>query len=131
MRWPGDSGGTGAGPGPRRSSAITRTWSPAWRRAGPPVRPAASARMRAQVDRAKADGETAGGVFVAFATGVPAGLGSHVHWDRRLDGRLLQAIGSIHAVKGAEVGPAFDLASRPGSRAVDAIVAGDRDGDGD
>ena len=101
---------------------------------GDPMRcpdPAASERMRAQVDRAKADGETAGGVFVAFATGVPAGLGSHVHWDRRLDGRLLQAIGSIHAVKGAEVGPAFDLASRPGSRAVDAIVAGDRDGDGD
>jgi chorismate synthase len=68
-------------------------------------------------------------VFVAFATAVPPGLGSHVHWDRRIDGRLLQAVGSIHAVKGAEVGAAFDLASRPGTESVDSIVRG-RGGDG-
>jgi chorismate synthase len=83
---------------------------------------AASQRMIAAIDQAKSDGETLGGVFVVFATGVPAGLGSHVHWDRRLDGRLIGALGSIHAVKGAEVGEAFALAALPGTRAVDSIV---------
>jgi chorismate synthase len=53
---------------------------------------------------------------------VPAGLGSHVHWDRKLDGRLVQAVCSIHAVKGAEIGSAFELAGRPGTQAVDSIV---------
>jgi chorismate synthase len=84
--------------------------------------PKTSARMVAAVDEAKAAGETLGGVFVVFAVGVPIGLGSHVHWDRKLDGRLLQAVGSIHAVKGAEIGPAFDLAGRPGTQAVDSIA---------
>jgi chorismate synthase len=90
-----------------------------------PVRcpdPAASARMVEAIDAAKEAGQTLGGVFIAFATSVPPGLGSHVHWDRRIDGRLLQAVGSIHAVKGAEVGPAFDLAVGPGTEAVDSIV---------
>jgi chorismate synthase len=80
-----------------------------------------SRRMYAAVDEARIARETLGGVFVTFATGVPAGLGSHVHWDRRLDGRLLQAVGSIPAVKGAEVGAAFEIAQRAGSDAVDSI----------
>ena len=84
----------------------------------------ASARMIAAIDTAKETGETLGGVFVVFATGVPPGLGSHVHWDRRLDGRLIGALGSIHAIKGAEVGDAFELAGRPGTEAVDSIVRG-------
>ena len=90
-----------------------------------PVRcpdPEASARMRREVDRAKEAGETLGGVFVVFAVGAPAGLGSHVHWDRRLDGRLAQAVCSIHAVKGAEIGRAFDLSRRSGTGSVDSIT---------
>jgi chorismate synthase len=86
--------------------------------------PEAAERMRAAVDQARDAGETLGGLFVVFATGVPPGLGSHVHWDRKLDGRLAQAMCSIHAVKGVEIGPAFDLASAPGTTAQDPIVAG-------
>jgi chorismate synthase len=84
--------------------------------------PASSSAMRAAVDDAKAAGETLGGTFVVFALGAPIGLGSHVHWDRKLDGRLVQAVCSIHAVKGAEVGPAFDVARRPGTQVQDPIV---------
>ena len=105
-----------------------------WGLAGPaeddPVRcpdAAASARMVAAIDAAKEAGETLGGVFVVFATGVPVGLGSHVQWDRRLDGLLLGAVGSIHAIKGAEVGDAFHLATLPGTQAVDSIVSGGPD----
>jgi chorismate synthase len=87
--------------------------------------PEASVAMRAAIDAARQDGETLGGVFVAFATGVPVGLGSHVHWDRKLDGRLAGAICSIPAVKGVELGPAFDLAARPGSRAQDPLFLRD------
>ena len=83
--------------------------------------PAASERMREAVDGARAAGETVGGVFVVFGTGVPPGLGSHVHWDRKLDGRLAQAICSIHAVKGVEIGPAFRLAGAQGTLAQDPI----------
>lgn len=86
----------------------------------------ASGRMRAAVDRARAEGETVGGVFWVFATGAPPGLGSYVHWDRKLDGRLAQALLSIHAVRGVEIGRAFDLARVPGSQAQDPIV---REGD--
>jgi chorismate synthase len=81
----------------------------------------ASVRMREAVDQAKASGETVGGVFVAFATGVPAGLGSYAQWDRKLDGRLAQAICSIPAVKGVEIGPAFDLVRVRGTQAQDPI----------
>jgi chorismate synthase len=83
---------------------------------------ATSALMREAIDRARADGETLGGVFCVFATRVPPGLGSYVHWDRKLDGRLAQAMCSIHAVKGVEIGPAFDLARRAGTRAQDDIT---------
>ncbi len=84
--------------------------------------PDASRRMREAVDKAREAGETLGGIVCAFAVGVPPGLGSFVHWDRKLDGRLAQAVASIHAVKGVEIGPAFDLAGRPGTEAQDPIV---------
>ena len=86
---------------------------------------AAAPRMRAAIDRAKETLDTIGGVFVVFATGLPPGLGSHVQWDRRLSGRITQAIASIHAIKGVEMGDGFALARQPGSRAQDPIV---RDG---
>jgi chorismate synthase len=85
--------------------------------------PEASERMRAAVDEAREAGETLGGVVCAFAVGVPPGLGSHVHWDRKLDGRLAQAVASIHAIKGVEIGQAFELAARRGTDAQDPIVS--------
>jgi len=91
-----------------------------------PVRtldPEAQLRMIEAIDRAKEDGDTLGGVFEVVARGVPVGLGSHVSWDRKLDGRLAQAIASIQAVKGVEVGEAFQGAVRFGSQVHDAIVA--------
>jgi chorismate synthase len=89
-----------------------------------PVRcldPAASAAMRAEIDAARKDGDTLGGVVEVVGHGLPPGLGSHVHWDRRLDGRLAAALMSIHAIKGVEVGDAFATARRRGSRAHDEI----------
>jgi len=65
-------------------------------------------------------------VFVIMATGVPVGLGSYVHWDRRLDARLAQAIMSIQAVKGVEIGPAFENARRTGTQVHDEILMRDR-----
>jgi chorismate synthase len=77
--------------------------------------------MMAAIDEAKADGDTLGGVFEVIAIGVPVGLGSHVNWDRRLDGRIAQAIMSINAVKGVEIGAGFALAELKGSQAHDVI----------
>jgi len=85
------------------------------------VDPDAEAQMREAIERARKAGDTLGGVFEVVALGVPPGLGSYVHWDRRLDGRLAQAVMSIHAVKGVEVGAAFEIARTPGSRAHDEI----------
>lgn len=82
---------------------------------------AAEAMMKA-IDTAKEEGDTLGGVFEVMARGVPVGLGSHISWDRKLDGRLGQAVMSIHAVKGVEVGPAFLSTLRQGSQVHDAIV---------
>jgi chorismate synthase len=65
--------------------------------------------------------DTLGGVFEVVALNVPPGLGSHVHWDRRLDALLLWSVGSIHAIKGVEIGPAFANAARPGSEVHDEI----------
>ncbi len=73
------------------------------------------------IDAAKAEGDTLGGVFELVATGVPIGLGSHVQWDRRLDGQIAQAVMSIHAVKGVEIGAGFALADVKGSQAHDII----------
>lgn len=69
--------------------------------------------------------DTLGGVFEVVVLGAPPGLGSHVHWDRRLDARLLWSVGSIHAVKGVEIGPAFSNAARPGSEVHDEIFRDD------
>jgi chorismate synthase len=92
---------------------------------GDPVRcldGAASQEMQAAIDQAKEDGDTLGGVFEVVARGLPAGLGSYVSWDRKLDGMLAQAIMSIHAVKGVEIGIGFEGARRPGSAVHDPIV---------
>ena len=77
--------------------------------------------MMAAIDEAKEAGDTVGGLFQVIATGVPIGLGSHVHWDRRLDGRISQAMMSINAVKGVEIGAGFSLADLRGSQAHDII----------
>jgi chorismate synthase len=89
----------------------------------------AGARMVAAIDAARERGDSLGGVVEVWATGVPIGLGSHVHWDRKLDGRLAQALMSIHAVKGVEIGGGFALARLPGSQAQDVILPADQWGD--
>ena len=81
--------------------------------------------MMAAIDEALAAGDTLGGVFEVCASGVPVGLGSHVQWDRRLDGRIASAMMSINAVKGVEIGDGFGLARIRGSQAHDAIETGD------
>lgn len=83
---------------------------------------AAAASMRRAIDRAAASGDTLGGVFAVAAWGLPVGLGSHVHWDRRLDTRLAAALMSIPAIKGVEVGLGFAAAARPGSEVHDEIL---------
>ena len=77
--------------------------------------------MIAVIDRAKAAGDTLGGVVQVRVTGVPVGLGSHVQWDRRLDARLAGAMMSIQAFKGVEVGLGFETARKPGSQVHDEI----------
>ncbi len=84
--------------------------------------PEASGRMVAEIDRAHRDGDTLGGVVEVLAHGMPVGLGSHVHWDRRLDARLAAALMGIQAIKGVELGDGFELARSPGSLAHDEIV---------
>jgi chorismate synthase len=86
----------------------------------------ATERMVAAIDAAKEAGDTLGGTFEMWATGVPIGLGSHVQWDRKLDGQLAQAVMSIHAVKGVEIGGGFAVAAGPGSEAHDVITTPDR-----
>ena len=84
----------------------------------------ASKRMVAEIDQAHKDGDTLGGVVEVLAYGLPPGLGSHVHWDRRLDARLAAALMGIQAIKGVEVGDGFELARIPGSQAHDEIIPG-------
>jgi chorismate synthase len=81
--------------------------------------------MIAEIDRAREAGDTLGGAFEVIATGVPVGLGSYVQWDRKLDGRLAQALMSIPAIKAVGIGLGPEAASRPGSRVHDEIVTGD------
>jgi len=81
----------------------------------------AEGRMIDAIDEAKRAGDTLGGVVEVVARGVPAGLGSHVSWERKLDGRLAGALMSIQAIKGVEIGLGFQAAMRPGSRVHDAI----------
>mgnify|MGYP005850494561 CR=1 FL=1 len=83
--------------------------------------PGADEKMRAKIDEAREKGETLGGVFEVVALGVPPGLGSHTQWNKRLDGRLAQAIMSIPAIKGVEIGLGFESARRFGSQVHDEI----------
>lgn len=78
--------------------------------------------MIAVIDRAKAEGDSVGGVVEIISTGVPVGLGSHVHWDRKLDARLAQAVMSIQAFKGVEFGIGFKAGERTGSQVHDEIA---------
>jgi chorismate synthase len=89
-----------------------------------PVRcfdPVAEARMVAAIKAAAKEGDSLGGTVEVLAYGVPVGLGSHVHWDRKLDGLLAQALMSIQAIKAVEIGEGADVSSRRGSEAHDAI----------
>jgi chorismate synthase len=88
--------------------------------------PATSALMVAEVDKAQIDGDTLGGVVEVLAYGLPPGLGSYVHWDRKIDAQLASALMSIQAIKGVEIGDGFDTAARRGSVAHDELVT---DGD--
>jgi chorismate synthase len=86
--------------------------------------PKASAAMVEEIDAARKEGDTLGGVVEVVAHGLPPGLGSHTHWDRRLDARLAGALMSIQAIKGVEVGDGFTTARRRGSAAHDEIETG-------
>ena len=93
-----------------------------------PVRcfdPKSSKAMVAEIDRLRKARDTVGGMFEVLAYGAPPGLGSYVHYDRKLDGRLAQALMAIQSVKGVEVGDGFATAAKPGSRAHDEIVVHD------
>ena len=106
-------------PGPDAATAIEAD----------PVRcfdPATSKAMVAEIDEAKRAGDTLGGVVEVLAFGLPPGLGSFTHWDRRLDARLAGALMSIQAIKGVEVGDGFTTATRRGSVAHDEIEATDK-----
>jgi chorismate synthase len=106
----------GTAPGPQDKARIDAD----------PVRcadPEASRQMVAEIDRARKDGDTLGGVVEVLAFNVPPGLGSFTHWDRRLDARLAGALMSIQAIKGVEVGDGFTTATRRGSQAHDEIEA--------
>ncbi|MGY1552383.1 chorismate synthase [Microbacterium sp. A588] len=85
-----------------------------------------SARMVAEIDDARKHGDTLGGIVEVLAYGLPPGLGSHVHWDRRLDGRLAQAVMSIQAIKAVEIGDGFETTRRRGSAAHDELFAAER-----
>ncbi len=84
--------------------------------------PVAAEKMRALIRQVKIDKDTLGGIFEVVAQGLPPGLGSHVHYDRKLDGRLVAAMVSIQAMKGAEIGHGFENAGKRGSQVHDEIV---------
>jgi len=81
----------------------------------------ASAAMVEEIDRAGAEGDSLGGIIEVLAFGLPVGLGSHVHWDRKLDGRLAGALMAVPAIKGVEIGAGFEIATKRGSEAHDEI----------
>lgn len=83
--------------------------------------PEAERRMMRRIDEARAAGDSLGGVFEVVISGAPVGLGSHVHWERKLDGRLAAALMSIQAIKGVEIGSGFGAANMPGSQVHDEI----------
>ena len=88
------------------------------------VDPQTSAAILEEISAAHRDGDTLGGVVEVVAYGLPPGLGSHVHWDRRLDSKLAGALMGIQAIKGVEIGAGFALAAVRGSQAQDEIVRG-------
>ena len=87
--------------------------------------PAVAERMHEEIHQVKIDKDTLGGIMEVVALNVPPGLGSHVHYDRRLDGRIVAAMVSVHAMKGAEIGPAFENAGKRGSEVHDEIALDD------
>jgi len=105
-------------------SRVPFSWDLLARIEASPVRmtdPEAEAEVIRRIDQAKAEGDTLGGVLEARFRGLVPGLGSHVHWDRKLDGRLAQMAMSIPAVKGVEIGPGFENAMKRGSEVHDPI----------
>ena len=78
--------------------------------------------MKEKIDQAKKNGDSLGGVFEVTVKGVPVGLGSHVHWDRKLDGKLAQCLMSIQGIKGVEIGLGFAASRKPGSKVHDEII---------
>ncbi|RIH85275.1 Chorismate synthase [Meiothermus luteus] len=105
-------------------SQVPFDWSLKDRVEQSPVRmtdPQAEAEVIRRIDAAKAAGDTLGGIVEARFRGLVVGLGSHAHWDRKLDGRIAQMVLSIPAIKGVEIGPAFANAMKPGSEVHDAI----------
>ncbi len=84
--------------------------------------PAYAEKMHAEIRQTIIAKDTLGGIFEVFALNAPAGLGSHVHYDRKLDARIVGAMVSIHAMKGAEIGPGFENATKPGSKVHDEII---------
>jgi chorismate synthase len=85
------------------------------------IDPLCAERMRAKIDQATKAGDSLGGVFEVVVSNVPVGLGSHVHYDRKLNARLASAVMSIQAIKGVEIGLGFEVARRPGSEVHDEI----------
>lgn len=81
----------------------------------------ASGKMVELIEGAIKEGNSLGGVFEVFATGIPVGLGGHIQWDKKLDGRLSQALMSIQAIKAVEIGPGFEISGRSGSEVMDEI----------
>jgi chorismate synthase len=86
------------------------------------LNPAYEAQVKELIDKAGKDGDTLGGVVEVRVEGLPFGLGSHTQWDRKLDGRLAQAVMSVQAIKGVEIGLGFEAARRPGSQVHDPIT---------
>ena len=106
------------------SSSVPFSWEKLEAIESSPVRcldPEAEAKMIALIDQAKADGDTLGGVLEVRFRGLVPGLGSFQHWDRKLDGRIAQAIMGTQAVKGVEIGRGFENADLPGSKVHDAV----------
>jgi chorismate synthase len=94
----------------------------------PVKNPELEKKFKEEIDRAREKGESLGGVFEIFAVGVPIGLGSHTQWDKRLDGKIAQAIMSIQAIKGVEIGIGFEAARKFGSKVHDEIFYSDGKG---
>ncbi len=119
VAWVSRIGAVAAGEAPADAAEIRR------RRDSSPVYcpdPQAEAAMKAAIDAAREAGDTLGGVIDCVATGVPPGLGSHVQWTEKLDGRLARAVMSIQAIKGVEIGLGYGCAKRPGSQVHDVIA---------